>query len=201
MKVYLLRHGRTAYTDQHRYQGQRDIPLSAEGEAEVCPADFSPETVWVSPLSRARRTAELMFPGVEQQVEQDLREMDFGAFEGRSYVDMEDDADYRAWVEGGCWGRCPGGEDRRGFCWRICGAVGKLVDRALTEGKEELVIVAHGGVLMAAMEGFALPEKDYFDWQTVCCGGYLLETDEALWRQRRKLRCLEKLKFTKNGGT
>ena len=59
MHVYLLRHGRTAWTEQHRYQGRRDIPLSPEGEAELRQADFRPEAVWVSPLSRARRTAEL----------------------------------------------------------------------------------------------------------------------------------------------
>lgn len=201
MNVYLLRHGRTAYTEEHRYQGTRDIPLSPEGEAEVGIAGVTTEAVWVSPLSRARRTAELMFPGVEQLVEQDLREMNFGAFEGRNYMEMENDADYRTWVKGDCWGRCPGGEDRKGFCARICGAVGKLVDQALMEGRESLVIVAHGGVLMAAMEGFALPEKDYFDWQTVCCGGYLLEADETLWRQQRKLRLLERLRYTRDGDT
>ena len=42
MNVYLLRHGRTAWTEQHRYQGRRDIPLSPEGEAELRQADFDP---------------------------------------------------------------------------------------------------------------------------------------------------------------
>ena len=172
MNVYLLRHGRTAWTEQHRYQGRRD-----------------------SPLSRARRTAELLFPGAEQRVEPDLVEMDFGAFEGRSYRDMEDDPAYRAWVDGGCWGRCPGGEDRPGFCLRARTAVERLADRALAEGREELVIVAHGGVLMAAMEGLALPEKDYFDWQTAPGTGYLLTLEPALWRESRRLRLLSPLSY------
>ena len=47
MKVWLLRHGRTAYNREQRYQGLRDIPLSPEGEAELRQADFAPETVWV----------------------------------------------------------------------------------------------------------------------------------------------------------
>ena len=45
MKVWLLRHGRTAYNREQRYQGLRDIPLSPEGEAELRQADFAPETV------------------------------------------------------------------------------------------------------------------------------------------------------------
>ena len=62
MRVYLLRHGRTAYNDEQRYQGLRDIPLSQMGEEELRPVEEAPETVYVSPLSRARRTAELLFP-------------------------------------------------------------------------------------------------------------------------------------------
>ena len=66
MRVYLLRHGRTAYNDEQRYQGLRDIPLSQTGEEELRPVEEAPETVYVSPLSRARRTAELLFPHARQ---------------------------------------------------------------------------------------------------------------------------------------
>ena len=110
MRVYLLRHGRTAYNDAQRYQGLRDIPLSQMGEEELRPAEEAPETVYVSPLSRARRTAELLFPHARQVPVEGFREMDFGAFEGRNYKEMEHDAAYRAWVEGGCEGTCPGGD-------------------------------------------------------------------------------------------
>ena len=107
MRVYLLRHGRTAYNDEQRYQGLRDIPLSQMGEEELRPVEEAPETVYVSPLSRARRTAELLFPHARQVPVEGFREMDFGAFEGRNYKEMEHDAAYRAWVEGGCEGTCP----------------------------------------------------------------------------------------------
>ena len=42
MLIYLLRHGQTEYNAQKRYQGQRDIPLSAAGIAQLRQADFSP---------------------------------------------------------------------------------------------------------------------------------------------------------------
>ena len=197
MQVFLVRHGRTVWTEQHRYQGRRDVPLSPEGEAELVRAAESPEEVWVSPLSRARRTAELVFPEAVQRVEPDLAEMDFGAFEGRNYRDMEEDRDYRTWVDGGCMGRCPGGEDRPGFCRRASGAVLRLVERSLAEGREELVIVAHGGVLMAAMEALALPERGYFDWQTAPGTGYLLSAEPDLWTAERKLRLVRGLRYTK----
>ena len=40
MLIYLLRHGETIYNTEKRYQGQRDMPLSQKGLAELCKADF-----------------------------------------------------------------------------------------------------------------------------------------------------------------
>ena len=201
MKIYLLRHGRTIWNGQHRYQGFTDVPLSPEGEAELIPAEFTPETVYVSPLSRARRTAELVFPQASQHCVENLREMHFGVFEGRTYLEMEQDRDYRAWVDGNCEGKCPGGESFGEFSQRVCGAFEALVNEALAQHRQQLVILAHGGVQMAVLEAFGLPERQRFAWQSPCGGGFLLETDETLWRQRRKLRLLETVQYTKGEET
>lgn len=196
MLIYLLRHGATAYTASGRYQGRRDVPLSPAGRAALRPADFSPETVYVSPLSRAVETAAILFPRAERIPVPDLVELDFGVFEGRNFREMEDDGDYRAWVEGGCLGRCPGGESREEFSARVCAAFSGLVDGALAHRAEQLVIVAHGGVLMASLERFALPHRDYFDWQVPCGGGFLL--DSAPWAARRKLALVRGIQYTKD---
>ena len=62
MLIYLLRHGLTAYNAQKRYQGQRDIPLSPEGAAQLRKADFDPDVVYVTPLQRTSQTAKIVFP-------------------------------------------------------------------------------------------------------------------------------------------
>lgn len=196
MKVYLLRHGRTAYNEEGRYQGRRDIPLSAAGEARLVQAAFSPETVWVSPLSRARRTAEILFPGARQETEADLTEMDFGAFEGRNYREMEKDRAYRAWVEGGCEGRCPGGESLDEFRRRVRRAFAALLERA-EDGREAAVVVAHGGVQMAVLEGFALPRRGYFDWSAPCGCGYVLEVCRDAKGRQGWLRLAGRIGFAK----
>ena len=177
MKVWLLRHGRTAWNGEYRYQGRTDVPLSPEGEAELRQAEFTPPVVYVSPLCRTGQTAAKLFPGAEQIVVKDLAEMDFGAFEGRNYVEMEHDPDYRAWVDGGCEGRCPGGESRAEFCDRVCTAFSTLVEDAAVRGESPLVIVAHGGVQMAVMERFALPRRGYFDYQVSNGEGFVLNPD------------------------
>lgn len=196
MRVYLLRHGRTAYNAQQRYQGLADIPLSPEGEAELREAEEIPEVVYVSPLSRARRTAELVFPGAKQIPVEDFREMDFGAFEGRNYREMEHDPAYRSWVDGGCVGACPGGESREEFSCRVCSVFERLMEQALEDSRDWLVVVAHGGVLMAVLEAWAQPRRDYFQWSAPCGGGFALETGGVLWRQRRTLVLAGELRYT-----
>ena len=193
MTIWLLRHGRTKYNDERRYQGQLDIPLSPQGAAELRAAGFAPERVYVSPLCRSQQTARILFPNAAQVVIDDFAEMDFGDFDGRTADEMEHDAAYRKWVDGDCTAQCPNGESRKGFCERTCKAFEALLD---TCQAEHLVIVAHGGTLRAVMERYALPERDYFDWMSGNGGGYRLDFDEALWREQKKLRLAERVRFT-----
>ena len=135
MQIYLLRHGQTEYNAQHRYQGQQDIPLSAAGRAQLRPAGFMPDVAYVSPLIRARQTAEIFFPGCPQIIVQDLREMCFGSFEGRHYIHIEHDPDYLAWLEANKTAARPDGERIQDFCNRSCAAFAKLVEESLSQHK------------------------------------------------------------------
>ena len=65
MLIYLLRHGLTEYNAQKRYQGQRDIPLSAEGLSQLRRADIDPKVVYITPLQRTAQTARVLFPEAE----------------------------------------------------------------------------------------------------------------------------------------
>ena len=91
MLIVLLRHGETAYNEQHRYQGASDVPLSERGRAKLRTADNAPDEVIVTPLCRTKQTAAILFPNAKQIVCDDLREMDFGDFEGRTYDEMKND--------------------------------------------------------------------------------------------------------------
>ena len=196
MRVWLLRHGETDYNAQQKYLGRTDLPLSERGRKALARAELAPEVVYVSPLRRTAETAEILFPRARQIAVPGLQEMDFGLFEGKSWKEMERLPAYRAWVDGGCVDAPPGGESRAQFCHRICAAVQDLLDGAAAAGAERLVIVAHGGTQMAALEGFALPRRAYFDWRAPCGGGFLLDT--APWRSRRRLTLVREVRYTKD---
>ena len=197
MLIYLLRHGLTDYNAQKRYQGQRDIPLSAQGLAQLRKADIDPKVVYISTLQRTKQTAEVLFPYARLVPVDALKEMCFGSFEGRNYVEMEHDPDYLAWVAANCESQCPDGERKTEFSDRICKAFAALVDKALAEGEELLVILAHGGTQMAALERYALPHKDYYEWCGPNAGGYVLDARD--WPTQHILHLAKTVQYTKEG--
>lgn len=192
MKVYLLRHGETDCNREGRYQGRLDTPLSASGASRLQPADFSPATVYVSPMLRARQTAQLLFPEARQIPVYDFREMDFGAFEGKNYEQLKDDPAYQRWVDSYCTLPCPSGEDKAAFCARTCAAFERLM---LDNPAQPLVIVAHGGTLMALLERYGVPQRDYFSWHAPLGGGFLLSADD--WQRTHTLCLLDCVQYTK----
>lgn len=194
MKIYLYRHGETAYNAEKRYQGRRcDIPLSEVGARALRKAPFETERVYVSPLIRTQQTAQILFPTARQEIVDGFAEMDFGAFEGRNYIEMEHDPDYRAWVSGNCEGRCPGGESRTEFTERVCDSFESILMQAEEHGDEILVIVAHGGTLRAVMECFAAPKRAYFDWNAPCGGGYMLNWNADIWHSVKQISLSKEL--------
>lgn len=170
MHIRLIRHGTTAGNAARRYVGVTDEPLCPDGraDAERKEKDLSLGRVFVSPLKRARETAAILFPNAEQIVVEDLREMDFGAFEGRTADEMEHDPAYRAWVEDLCRGACPGGESQADFHARVGSAFCETV-RAL---ETDATLVVHGGVIMSILWQFAEPKKDFYEWIAPNLGGY-----------------------------
>ena len=121
--------------------------------------------------------------------------MCFGSFEGRNYIEMEHDPDYLAWVAANCESPCPDGETKASFSERICRAFSALVDKALADGEELLVILAHGGTQMAAMERYALPHKDYYEWCAPNAGGFVLDAKD--WASKRVLYLVKTVQYTK----
>ena len=195
MLIYLLRHGLTAYNAEKRYQGQRDIPLCPAGRAQLRQADLRPETVYITPLCRTRQTAEVLFPGARLVEVKDLQEMCFGSFEGRNFIEMEKDPEYQAWVKANCESPCPDGERKTDFSDRICRTVAELIDKALAAGEERLVILAHGGTQMAAMERFAVPHRDYYAWCGPNAGGFVLDAKD--WTEKHLLYLVKTVQYTK----
>ena len=192
MRVVLSRHALCQGNREHRYVGCRtDEPLCEDGLAQararallIKPVLASegiaaPKDVYVSPMRRVNQTAAMLYPQANLVEVNDLREMDFGDFEGRSAQEMADDAAYRAWVDGMCEGACPNGESRPQFISRTCAAFESLLFATRDRGEQSLFVCAHGGTLMAIMSAYAKPSRSYFDWHVGPCHGFICTVEFA----------------------
>ena len=145
-----LRHGRTRWNAERRFQGQTDIPLSDEGRKALAglglPAELAGARCHVSPLVRARETAALL--GLEATVEPRLIEMSFGRYEGRTRDELRGDPDegMAANEARGLDFRPPGGESPREVQARLAPWLAGL---GQSGGRH--VAVTHKAVIRAAL--------------------------------------------------
>ena len=177
-QILLLRHGRTKANEEHLYCGSTDWPLIQEGREQLSRKRGAYGTDWdsfyTSGLIRTKETLELLFGEQEAVIEEpDLREMDFGAFEGKSYEMLRDNPAYQEWISGDNERKiCPGGESGEQMRERVLRAVDRILQN---DPAERIVIVTHGGPIAAIMKQL-FPEKNLnrYEWQPECGEGYLL---------------------------
>ena len=150
--VSFLRHGSTAWNEQGRMQGQRDVPLSATGRAEVArwrfpTCDGEPVEWLSSPLARAVETARAL-SGISPEVVPALTEMDWGEWEGHRLADLRArfGGAFTANERRGLDFRPPGGESPR----EVMARVTRWLD-SIAESRRPIVAVTHNGVLRALL--------------------------------------------------
>jgi broad specificity phosphatase PhoE len=156
--VYLVRHGETAWTLTEQHTGRTDLPLNDQGgrqarEVAARLATLRIDHILSSPLQRARRTAELAMPRSRVEPDDDLMEWDYGAYEGRSTVDIEvERPGWRLFRDG-----CPGGETLDAVSARADRVIGRVRTRGgnvlVVAHREILRILAVRWIGLAAIEG------------------------------------------------
>lgn len=142
-QLWLVRHGPTEWSRDGRHTGRTDVPLLPDGEHEA--AALAPrlgavrfDRVLVSPLLRARRTAELAgFPDAEQ--EPLLQEWDYGSYEGLTRAQIREQVPgWTAWSH-----PMPGGETLADVAARARAAL----ERVAALDCDRVLLVAHGHLL------------------------------------------------------
>ena len=145
-RLVLVRHGQTEWAQLGRHTGRTDVPLDDDGrrQAEALGRQLAGRAfalVLSSPRSRALDTARLAGFGAQLRVDDDLREWDYGALEGRTTPEIRAELpDWSIWT--GPW---PGGETPE--------AVGERADRVIArclegaEGRGDALLFGHGHLL------------------------------------------------------
>lgn len=148
-EAVLMRHGQTEWSVSGRHTGTTDLPLTPEGEAEAIAmtphiAARAYGLVLASPLQRALQTCKMVGLGERAELREDLREWDYGDYEGLTSLQIRDsNPDWDLWRDG-----CPGGESPDQVAARCDRVTDELREFALAEGGDAIVF-AHGHILRA----------------------------------------------------
>jgi alpha-ribazole phosphatase len=189
----LLRHGETEANERGLYIGKTDMLLSDAGTKglELMREKFLypvPEKLYTSPLRRAVESARILFPDYPHEeitVVPDLREMDFGIFEGLAALELRELDTYNSWLAGGIDAAPPGGESGRDVLNRCLSALDLIITDMMEHGFSDSVVLTHSGIITDIICAFGLPKYNPRDIVPGFGTGYLISVSTHLWQTAR----------------
>lgn len=174
----LIRHGKTLGNEKKLFVGRLDEDLSLNGRDEISALKkkavyTNHNIVYSSPLKRCIQTAGIIFENTELIIIDDLREMDFGIFDGKSFEEITLDMGYADF--GSCEEKMyfPQGELVSEFKKRCISAF-----EAIIKNNKSCAVVCHGGVIMAVMEWLSNGRMSFYDAMSKNGGGYKIIINE-----------------------
>lgn len=194
LTVFLIRHGKTRDNEERRYSGRGSDPaLSAEGRRELM--DYKragvysaiegrtgSARIYTTGMMRTEETlAILAGADARHEICPELCEIDFGAFEGKTYEMLRGTPAYQDWIRGDNErNRCPGGESGLQMQERVLRAYGDILADAGRCSEETVLIVTHAGPIAAIMgNGFTHLSRNRYEWQPACGRGYRISYREG----------------------
>jgi alpha-ribazole phosphatase len=168
-RFWLIRHGEPAEEARHRCYGSLDAGLSETGRAQMAQvAEYLKgepvAAIYTSPRSRALESARILGAVAPCCIEivEDLREIDFGDFEGLAYDEIAARYPdlYRQWMETPTEVRFPNGESFSAMRGRVLRAFDTI--QREWEG-QTVAIVSHGGVNRVVLaRALQMPDNSIF---------------------------------------
>lgn len=185
LQIHFIRHGETPANSSGLYIGKTDINITMDSADELERAAAEGVypfvgAVYSSPLKRAMQSAILMFPGAEIIPVENISEYNFGDFEGKSALELEEKDEYKAWI-GGKLPAPPNGETTKDFTVRVCIGLRQIVEDMLSQNISSAAVVTHGGVIMTLFDAAAMPRRKKFEWMTDAGHGYSARITPSLY--------------------
>ena len=186
--IHFIRHGEIAETQNGAYIGVTDVSLSDKGREELIAFDKSykypyGQVLFSSPLKRCTETCEIIYPNSTPIIVDELSEINFGLWEGKTAEELKNDEDFNKWLSGDSSVKPPQGESSADFTRRVCLMFQKIVDGLISTGHTDAVIVTHGGVIMTLMAVYGLPQAKPFEWACDSGCGYSIRVTPMLWQR------------------
>ncbi len=200
-KLYFIRTGLTEANEKGVYCGSTDIPLSKGGSSEIAKIleNFEypfVEKIYRSPLLRAQQTAEILYPGVDSEINLNLSETSFGKYEGKSFEQLKNDDEFQNFIMPNA-SKVPNGvEAPREFYFRSILAAQEIVTDMMKQNIHSAAIVTHASVISNILTGIAYPKKQQYDWTPPPGHGYCAVADSTLFMREPVLEVVSEIPFS-----
>ena len=186
MQLLLIRHGATTFSESSRYTGQQDCPLSTRGQRQISAlaqrlSAVPLAAIITSDLQRALLTAQAIAEphDLDIQIDRDLREMAMGAWEGRTYAEIQAQAPAQLaeWMRDPAAHAPPGGETMLQVRERVLRALQRWYG---VYPHQRILWVTHGGVIQTLLcDILGLAWQCY--WQIRCDPATITEIEWGSW--------------------
>lgn len=184
-KIHFVRHGETEGNLQGQYIGVTDLPITDDSRTQI--SELREEGIYpsvgmlfTSPLVRCTQSCDAMYPDKEFIVIDELKEYNFGDFEGKTATELEQSEDFIKWTSNQI--PCPpNGEDSKEFAQRICLGLNKMVRMMMQNDVYEATAVTHGGIIMTLFACAGLPRRKAVEWACEHGKGYTVSVTPSLY--------------------
>ena len=195
--IHLIRHGLTEGNEKGQYIGVTDLPISTAGIKELerlRDADVYPpvQVCYSSPLLRCRQSLAVIYPEAPCVLVEDLRECNFGLFEGKTAAELEGDDDYKAWTSGRL-AAPPEGESTDDFTARVCAGFAQMVRHMMENGITQAAALLHGGVISRILSVCGLPQLPFFQWMCGSGRGYSVRITPSVYLRSGMVEVLSEI--------
>ncbi|WP_141433266.1 histidine phosphatase family protein [Bacillus sp. 03113] len=202
MAITLFRHGLTEENERRAYIGWMDSPLSILGKTQLRSTNDIYDFVITSDLKRCLETANRLFPDLPNESIFELREMNFGRWEGKTYEQLKGNREYKEWLQNPFEVKPPDGESFQEFTNRVDHGWHKIIEKVRMNHFTNIAIVTHGGVIRYLLSSISNEKKGFWDWPVTHGNGYKLawESKDA-FRRGQACTLLQEVLLTvrKNG--
>lgn len=176
-KLFLIRHGRTDWSDQKRYCGKSDIPLNERGRAQTRELGeklrgHEVHKIYASSMQRAVQSAHIVFAGRPVEQIEELREMSFGLWDGLTHQEImsRDPQIYNEWLENPLRVTPPEGESLTALARRVREGLAKVLDG---NHAKTVALFTHGGpikIILCDVQELGLENiwRVQYDWAQMC---------------------------------
>lgn len=158
VKLFLVRHGKTKWNSEGRYQGSSNTGLTREGilQAKLAAKYLSKvnfSNIYSSPIGRAVETSEIFKKVLKREymVKENLRELDFGEWEGLKFGEINEryHDSYQNWLKDPYNNPPTGGESLFAVTERAL----KGIDEILNENPDDsdILVITHGGLIISLL--------------------------------------------------